>query len=101
VFFPSIWIYDGGFLFHFSFHFWWRTAGAAAVAALLEFEVLCTGCPSRMEITCLSLATPALGGTGTSGALPTVPRACGDFRGASSSLDGLRESSLGGASTIL
>jgi hypothetical protein len=45
------------------------------------------------------LGSTSMGGTGTSGALPTVPRACGDFRGASSSLDGLRESSLGGVST--
>jgi hypothetical protein len=81
-------------VFCFTSHFWWRTAG---VAVSLEFKVLCTGRSSRRKSPA-SLAAPALGGTGTSGALPTVPRACGDFRGASSSLDGLRGSSLGGAS---
>ena len=51
----------------------------------------------KKEITCLFGST-SMGGTGTSGALTAVPRECGDFRGASSSLDGLRGSSLGGAS---
>ena len=48
----------------------------------------------KQEITCLG--STSMGGTGTTGALPTVPRACGDLR--SASLDGLRKSAPGGAS---